>query len=142
MKLANIFLLKVNNIDTWIEYRMTCDVILVSLLLTLNMFHNLLTCFYRGFWACICLLCVTLLIFHSFFDLLKLVSSIFRQDFREVGYFDSVLNFKNTSSTDVKNIICYLIIIKSCQNDDIPCIMTSQRCISRWLKACQCYTSS
>ena len=120
MKLANIFLLRVNNIDSWIEYRMTCDVILVSLLLTLNMFHNLLTCFYCGFWACICLLCVTLLIFQSFLDLLKLVSSIFRQDFREVGYFDSVLNFKNTSSTDVKNIIYYLIIIKSCQKDDIP----------------------
>ena len=63
---------------------------------------------------------MTLLILQSFLDLLKLVSSIFRQDFREVGYFDSVLNFKNTSRTDVKNMIYYLIIIKSCQKDDIP----------------------
>ena len=34
--------------------------------------------------------------------------------------FDSILNFKKTSSTEVEKVINNLSIIKACQNDDIP----------------------
>ena len=34
--------------------------------------------------------------------------------------FDSVLNFKKTSSTEVEKVINNLNIVKACQKDDIP----------------------
>ena len=34
--------------------------------------------------------------------------------------FDSVLNFKKTSSTEVEKVINNLSIVKACQKDDIP----------------------
>ena len=34
--------------------------------------------------------------------------------------FDSILNFKKTSSTEVEKVINNLSIIKACQKDDIP----------------------
>ena len=58
-------------------------VVLVSLLLTLNLFPTVFQCFYCGFWACVCLLCVNVFLFQSFLDLM--VSS-----FHEVEYFQEV----------------------------------------------------
>ena len=68
--------------------------------------------------------------------------------------------FQKNNSTEVEKVINNLIIVKVCQKDVIPtkaikmnedifaCFIAKDfnncrwRCISRWLKACWCYTNS
>ena len=65
---AGIYLLKVNNrnirtrceICSKLTIKATVNVVLVSLLLTLNIFHTLLYCFYCWLWAVKCPLCLFL----------------------------------------------------------------------------------